>query len=196
MPRKYWSLIVKIFHFQYIHVHNQHFQTPQNQLNGAGTVSKFDVFSHFRQNFLGSVGQKMIFCPISHKENGNSKGLSGKHEILVQIPLSRKLLWIGGFKARASWKPETQFLFYENYCKNPKNSNTQKIYCNHPKISSKWLCHRAMHPQNADGIANSVDPDQTALCPDLTFFYSSFASFCCCSAYLPGTILGVNLICT
>ena len=25
-----------------------------------------------------------------------------------------------------------------------------------------WLCHRVMSPNDADGMANSVDPDQTA----------------------------------
>ena len=25
-----------------------------------------------------------------------------------------------------------------------------------------WLYHRLMHPNNAEGIANSVNPDQTA----------------------------------
>ena len=45
---------------------------------------------------------------------------------------------------------------------NPNNSNTQKICCNHPKIWTMWLYHRVLHPKDADGIANSVDPDQTA----------------------------------
>ena len=39
-----------------------------------------------------------------------------------------------------------------------------------------WLYHRVMSPNNADGMANSVDPDQTAqsviwvctVCPDLS----------------------------
>ena len=30
------------------------------------------------------------------------------------------------------------------------------------KIWTRWLCHRVLHPLDADGIANSVDPDQTA----------------------------------
>ena len=28
-----------------------------------------------------------------------------------------------------------------------------------------WLYHRVMSPNDADGIANSVDPDQTAIAP-------------------------------
>ena len=30
------------------------------------------------------------------------------------------------------------------------------------KISTLWLYHRVMSPNDADGMANSVDPDQTA----------------------------------
>ena len=44
----------------------------------------------------------------------------------------------------------------------PKYSDTQKIWCNHTKICTKWLFRRVMHPKDAVGIANSVDPDQTA----------------------------------
>ena len=36
------------------------------------------------------------------------------------------------------------------------------ICSNHPKISTKLLYHRVMRPKDADNIANSVDPDQTA----------------------------------
>ena len=33
---------------------------------------------------------------------------------------------------------------------------------NHSKIWTMWLYNRVMHPKDADGMANSVDPDQTA----------------------------------
>ena len=49
-----------------------------------------------------------------------------------------------------------------NYRKFPKYSDTQKICCNHSKIWTMWLYHRVMNPKDAKGIANSVDPDQTA----------------------------------
>ena len=49
-----------------------------------------------------------------------------------------------------------------NYCKFPKYSETQKIYCNHSKIWIMWLYHRVMSPNDADGMANSMDPNQTA----------------------------------
>ena len=48
------------------------------------------------------------------------------------------------------------------YHKFPKYSDTQKICCNHSKIWTMWLYHRVMSPNDADGMANSVDPDQTA----------------------------------
>ena len=49
------------------------------------------------------------------------------------------------------------------YRNDPKFSDTQKICCNHSKIWTMWLYHRVMSPNDADRMANSVDPDQTAL---------------------------------
>ena len=52
------------------------------------------------------------------------------------------------------------------YRKFPKYSDTQNICSNHSKIWTMWLYHRVMSPNDADGMANSVDPDQTApSCP-------------------------------
>ena len=48
------------------------------------------------------------------------------------------------------------------YRKFPKYSDTKNICCNHSKIWTMWLNHRVMGPNDADGMANSVDPDQTA----------------------------------
>ena len=57
----------------------------------------------------------------------------------------------------------TKITVYQSYlyCKFLKYSDTQKI-CNHSKIWTVWLYHRVMRPNDADGMANSVDPDQTA----------------------------------
>ena len=44
----------------------------------------------------------------------------------------------------------------------PKYSDTQKICCNHSKIWTMWLYKRVMSPNDADRMANSVDPDETA----------------------------------
>ena len=53
--------------------------------------------------------------------------------------------------------------FYNvHYRNDPKFLDTQKICYNHSKIWSMWLYHRVMSPNDADGMANSVDPDQTA----------------------------------
>ena len=56
------------------------------------------------------------------------------------------------------------------------NIRKPKKCLNHPKCWTRWLVLRVMHPKNAQGIANSVDPDQTApsliwvctVCPDLS----------------------------
>ena len=49
-----------------------------------------------------------------------------------------------------------------SYRNDPKFSDTQNICCNHSKVWTMWLYHRVMSPNDADGMANSVDPDQTA----------------------------------
>ena len=49
-----------------------------------------------------------------------------------------------------------------NYRKFPKYSDTQKNCCNHSKIWTMLLYSRIMSPNDADGMANSVEPDQTA----------------------------------
>ena len=53
----------------------------------------------------------------------------------------------------------SKILLYRRF---PKYSDTQKICCNRSKIWTMWLYHRVMSPNNADGMANSVDPDETA----------------------------------
>ena len=48
------------------------------------------------------------------------------------------------------------------YRKFPKYSDTQNICCNHSKMWTMLLYHSVRSLNNADGMANSVDPDQTA----------------------------------
>ena len=43
-----------------------------------------------------------------------------------------------------------------------KFSDTRKLCCNLPKIQTKRLNHRIFCQKDANGIANSEDPDQTA----------------------------------
>ena len=48
------------------------------------------------------------------------------------------------------------------YCKVPKFSDTGKLCCNLPKIETKSTIIRVFSQEDANGIANSEDPDQTA----------------------------------
>ena len=49
-----------------------------------------------------------------------------------------------------------------NYRKNKKNSDTGKNCCKYPKIGTVLFDYRVIGPKDADGMANSVDPDHTA----------------------------------
>ena len=71
--------------------------------------------------------------------------------------ISWVLSWCGSFVNQAS--ATVNFHKYHNF---PKYSDTQKICYNHSKIRTMWLYHRVTSPNNADGMANRVDPDQTA----------------------------------
>ena len=44
----------------------------------------------------------------------------------------------------------------------PKFSDARKLCCNLPKIQTKRPNLRVFHQKDANGIANSEDPDQTA----------------------------------
>ena len=51
---------------------------------------------------------------------------------------------------------------YTVYRKVPKFSDARKLCCNLPKIQEKRPNLRVFRQKDADGIANSEDPDQTA----------------------------------
>ena len=53
-------------------------------------------------------------------------------------------------------------LQYLDYRKVPKFSYTRKLCCNLPKIQEKRPNLRVFCQKDANRIANSVDPDQTA----------------------------------
>ena len=55
-----------------------------------------------------------------------------------------------------------EFLRILNYHKISKFLDTRKLYCNLPKFQTKRPNLRVFHQKDADGIANSEDPDQTA----------------------------------
>ena len=51
---------------------------------------------------------------------------------------------------------------YLSYRKVPKFSDARKLCCNLPKIQTKSPNLRVFYQKDANGIANSEDPDQTA----------------------------------
>ena len=77
------------------------------------------------------------------------------------------------------------------YCKFPKYLDTQKICCIHSKIWTMWLYHRIMSLNDADGMANGVDPDQTA---PLGAVWSGFALFA--QAYLSEKLRIITVVLT
>ena len=52
--------------------------------------------------------------------------------------------------------------FIPTYGKVPKFSDTRKLCCNLPKTQTKRPKLRVFYQNDANGIANSEDPDQTA----------------------------------
>ena len=48
------------------------------------------------------------------------------------------------------------------YRKVPKFSDARKLCCNLPKIQAKRQNLRVFHQKDANGVANSEDPDQAA----------------------------------
>ena len=57
--------------------------------------------------------------------------------------------------------PKREILWFRHTV-NFLNIRTPQNYCNYPKIWTIWLYHRVMSAKDADRIANTVDPDQTA----------------------------------
>ena len=89
------------------------------------------------------------------------------------------------------------------YRKNTKNSDISKICCNHPKIWTTRLYHRVMLLKDADGIANSVDPEEQSdlglhylprpICPK-TLHYTNFIWMIILNQSLTNFICGIVLI--
>ena len=57
-----------------------------------------------------------------------------------------------------------------------KSSDTGKVCCSHPKIWTRRLYHRVMHPKDADGIANSVDSPLGAVWSGSALFALTYLS--------------------
>ena len=58
--------------------------------------------------------------------------------------------------------PTSGIFFHGDYRKVPKFSEVLKLCCYLPKIQTKRPNFRVFHQKDANGIANSEDPDQTA----------------------------------
>ena len=104
-------------------------------------------------------------------KNSNSKILISKRKIPNIHPLQNLLLPFAWMVRRENKLRVFFFFDVRNfrtftilyiYCKHWKDSDTWKICCNHSKIWTMWLYHSVMSPNDADGMANSADPDQTA----------------------------------
>ena len=100
---------------------------------------------------LGKVEEKMAELVKSLPENLPSKEADANQDVSLDLLIE------------VHWEKNEKF-------------GHQKIFGNRPKICTRWLYHRVMRPKGADGMANSVDPDQTApsliwvytVCPDLS----------------------------
>ena len=92
-----------------------------------------------------------------------------------QVENSRRHIfaWCGSFGSVHDFVWHCTFILLM-YRKNCKFWDTWNYYCNYPKIWSRWLKHTTMHPKDVEGIANSVDPDQTA---PIGAFWSGSALF-------------------
>ena len=67
--------------------------------------------------------------------------------VLAQMPPTRSL---------------GEFVMQYTYCKVSKFSDTRKLCCNLPKIQTKRPNLRVFRQKDANGLANSEDPDQFA----------------------------------
>ena len=82
-----------------------------------------------------------------------------------------------------SYAPFTTYSFYIvqfwdwsiSYRKNSKIWDTSNSCHNCPKNRKVWCNIALMHPKDADGMANSVDPDQTASSEAVWFWSALFA---------------------
>ena len=91
----------------------------------------------------------LAFCATMLGVNGNEGWYS-----------MTAITWVSGERTFNDWQHNS----YGTNTVNFVNIRTpKKNCCNHPKIWTRWLYQSVMHPKDAAGIANSVDPDQTAL---------------------------------
>ena len=126
--------------------------------------------------------RKMICAPSEDSDLIRVYAVRMKKPRVLNYPLNaQRRLWSDWADAQADLSPRwehrsfcfchaaSHFILLKSfisgtvmiYRKFPKYSDTQNICCSHSKIWTMWLYHRVMSSNDADGIANSVDPDQT-----------------------------------
>ena len=105
----------------------------------AQWVAKGPSFLHADSKTLSLRWAHMLFCWFCH----------------AVAHLLTCLWWSSAIVMKRAWNE----LYYR---KVPKYSDTQNICCDNSKIWTMWLYHGVMSPNDADGMANSVGPDQTA----------------------------------
>ena len=90
-----------------------------------------------------------------------SESSLGAHTILLVLSLGGSYVSLYPTEPESQlWKEEIRTERIYKFTIKIKKSDIQKICCNQPEISTRWLCRREMWPKNADGTSNSVDPDQ------------------------------------
>ena len=127
---------------------NTNGDTPSMILRQTNLHGQLNFQNYFTKNESSVSGSGCHFINICQT----------KSDTVMIIQFSDRQVWANSVSL------PTVCIFWI-YRKFPKYSDTQKICCNHSKIWTMWLYHRVMSPNDADGMANSVDPDQTA--PDL-----------------------------
>ena len=100
--------------------------------------------------------------------------ISSNLDILRGIP-GYKVILRALIKAQIQLLVTFTFSWAHPVTKNPRNLDTWKFCCNHPRIRTR--CHREMCPKDVDGMTNSVEPDQTAPWSGSTLFAQLLVNF-------------------
>ena len=103
--------------------------------------------------FMGTGKTDQSGCP-DWSESSLGAGLTCH---FVGFVMRRLICWSNCGCSSTVRSPSVRCGRWFTYCKNPKNLDTWKHCCNDPKVWTRWLYDRVMHPQDADRMANSVD---------------------------------------
>ena len=124
----------------------------QRRLRSAWASAQSDQFSLSAWRKLGSSGTH-----LAHSEDSDQTGQMPR---LIWIFARRTLTLLVLSRGGSDVLPHC-FCHSMQYPKFPKYSDTKKFVVI-TKIWTMWLYNRVMSPNDADGMANSVNPDQTA----------------------------------